>query len=106
MKKVILVTGASSGLGLATAKALQAQGHTVYGTSRDVKKIQGAAFNPLAMDVTDDASVKAAIDTIISTEGKIDVLINNAGKRQRPVFFSHRGRFRKLYGPAPVAPLP
>jgi short-subunit dehydrogenase len=79
MKKVILVTGASSGLGLATAKALQAEGHTVYGTSRDAKKIKDVAFKPLSMDVTDDASVTAAIDTIIKAEGKIDVLINNAG---------------------------
>jgi short-subunit dehydrogenase len=79
MKKVILVTGASSGLGLATAKALQAEGHTVYGTSRDLKKVKDAPFKPLAMDVTDDASVQAAIDTIIKAEGKIDVLVNNAG---------------------------
>jgi short-subunit dehydrogenase len=79
MKKVILVTGASSGLGLATAKALQAQGHTVYGTSRDAKKIKDVPFNPLSMDVTDDVSVNAAIATIIKAEGKIDVLINNAG---------------------------
>jgi short-subunit dehydrogenase len=79
MKKVILVTGASSGLGLATAKALQAQGHTVYGTSRDLKKITGVSFNPLEMDVTDDASVTAAIDKLIKAEGKIDVLVNNAG---------------------------
>src|SRR6195952_1239879 len=79
MKKVILVTGASSGLGLATAKALQAKGHTVYGTSRDLKKIKDVPFNPIAMDVTDDASVTAAIDTMIKAEGKIDVLVNNAG---------------------------
>jgi len=79
MKKVILVTGASSGLGLATAKALQAEGHTVYGTSRDAKKIKDVPFKPLSMDVTDDASVTAAIDKIIKAEGKIDVLINNAG---------------------------
>jgi short-subunit dehydrogenase len=79
MKKVILVTGASSGLGLATAKALQADGHTVYGTSRNAKKIKDVPFKPLSMDVTDDASVTAAIDKIIKAEGKIDVLINNAG---------------------------
>src|SRR6201986_2258358 len=79
MKKVILVTGASSGLGLATAKALQAQGHTVYGTSRDAKKIKDVPFKPLEMDVTDDASVNAAVEKIIKAEGKIDVLINNAG---------------------------
>jgi short-subunit dehydrogenase len=79
MKKVILVTGASSGLGLATAKALAAEGHTVYGTSRDIKRIEGVSFNPLQMDVTDDASVNAAVDKIIKAEGHIDVLINNAG---------------------------
>jgi short-subunit dehydrogenase len=79
MKKVILVTGASSGLGLATAKALQAQGHTVYGASRSIKKVKDISFTSLAMDVTDDASVQAAVDTIIKAEGKIDVLINNAG---------------------------
>jgi len=79
MKKVILVTGASSGLGLATATALAAEGHTVYGTSRDAKRIKDVSFKPLSMDVTEDASVSAAIDTIIKAEGKIDVLINNAG---------------------------
>ncbi len=79
MKKVILVTGASSGLGLATANALAAQGHTVYGTTRDIKRIKGVSFNPLQMDVTDDASVNAAVEKIIKAEGKIDVLVNNAG---------------------------
>ena len=75
MKKVILVTGASSGLGLATASALAAQGHTVYGTSRDVKRIKDVSFNPLQMDVTDDTSVNAAVEKIIKAEGKIDVLV-------------------------------
>lgn len=79
MGKVILVTGASSGLGLATAKALAAQGHTVYGTSRDVKRITGVSFTPLQMDVTDDASVKAAVTQILKDQGHIDVLVNNAG---------------------------
>jgi len=79
MKKVILVTGASSGLGLATATALVAAGHTVYGASRSISKAKDLTFKPLQMDVTDDASVNAAIATIIKAEGKIDVLINNAG---------------------------
>lgn len=79
MKKVILVTGASSGLGLATATALVAAGHTVYGASRSAGKNKDVSFKPLTMDVTDDASVAAAVDTIIKAEGKIDVLINNAG---------------------------
>ncbi|QKJ31516.1 SDR family oxidoreductase [Mucilaginibacter mali] len=79
MKKVILVTGASSGLGQATATALVAAGHTVYGASRSAGKNKDVSFKPLTMDVTDDASVSAAVDTIIKAEGKIDVLINNAG---------------------------
>jgi short-subunit dehydrogenase len=79
MKKVILVTGASSGIGLACASALQAAGHTVYGSSRNLDRMKSVSFKPVQLDVTDDASVKAAIDTIIKAEGKIDVLVNNAG---------------------------
>ncbi len=79
MKKVILVTGASSGLGLATANGLSSEGHIVYGASRNIDKITNAAFNRLQMYVTDDASVSAAIDKITGKEGRIDVLVNNAG---------------------------
>ena len=79
MKKVILVTGASSGLGLATANALAAQGHSVYGAARSIDKVKNASFHTLTLDVTDDDSVKAAVDKIITAEGRIDVLINNAG---------------------------
>ena len=79
MGKVILVTGASSGIGLACANALQAKGHTVYGSSRDISRLKSVSFKPIQLDVTDDASVKAAVDQIIKAEGKIDVLVNNAG---------------------------
>jgi short-subunit dehydrogenase len=79
MKKVILVTGASSGIGLASANALHAAGHVVYGSTRDLKRMKNVAFKPVELDVTDDASVKAAIAMIIKAEGKIDVLMNNAG---------------------------
>jgi len=79
MKKIILVTGASSGLGLATATALSAAGHTVYGSTRDPKRLKDVSFKPLQMEVTDDESVKTAIATIIKAEGHIDVLVNNAG---------------------------
>ncbi|MCX2481679.1 SDR family oxidoreductase [Pedobacter sp. MC2016-15] len=79
MKKVILVTGASSGIGRETANALQAAGHTVYGASRSVHALKDIAFIPLKMDITDDESVKSGIETIIAAEGRIDVLINNAG---------------------------
>ena len=79
MKKVILITGASSGLGLASANALSVKGHTVYGTSRNISRLKNASFNAVEMDVTDDDSVNTAIDKIIKAEGKIDVLVNNAG---------------------------
>ena len=79
MAKVILVTGASSGIGLACANALQAKGHTVYGSARDINRLKTVNFKPVQLDVTDDASVKAAIEKIIAAEGKIDVLLNNAG---------------------------
>src|SRR6201999_1081311 len=79
MGKVILVTGASSGIGLACATALHEKGHIVYGSSRDLKRMKSVPFKAIELDVTDDASVNAAIDKIIKAEGKIDVLVNNAG---------------------------
>ena len=79
MKKVILVTGASSGLGLATANALAAKGYTVYGTSRDIKRLKDVSFTPLQMDVTSDESVTAAVKKILKADGRMDVVVNNAG---------------------------
>ena len=79
MKKIILVTGASSGIGLACANQLYAAGHTVYGSSRDLKRMESVLFNPLQLDVTNDASVSSAYKEIIRAEGRLDVLINNAG---------------------------
>ena len=81
-KKVILITGASSGIGYETAKKLSGEGHIVYGTSRSldrVEKIKEFGAKPLALDVTIDESCKKCIDDIVSKEGRIDVLINNAG---------------------------
>ena len=79
MKKVILVTGASSGIGLACATAIQSKGHIVYGSARNTARLQGVSFKPVELDVTDESSVKNAIASIVKTEGKIDVLVNNAG---------------------------
>src|ERR1700744_137643 len=79
MSKVILVTGASSGLGLATANGLAAAGNIVYGASRSMKSNGNVSFKTLQMDVTDDASVNAAVSQILKDEGRIDVLVNNAG---------------------------
>jgi short-subunit dehydrogenase len=79
MKKVILVTGASSGIGHATASKLASMNHIVYGASRNPEQVKDVMFQPVKMDVTDDESVKKAIDQIINAEKRIDVLINNAG---------------------------
>lgn len=74
-----LVTGASSGIGEATARRLAAAGYKVYGTSRRGAPSSHPSFEMLALDVTDDASVEAAVAEVIRREGRIDVLVNNAG---------------------------
>lgn len=78
MKKVILITGISSGFGLATASALADLGHIVYGTIRRNCETSHK-INIIRMDLTDSVSVKKAVETVIQSEGRIDVLINNAG---------------------------
>jgi NAD(P)-dependent dehydrogenase (short-subunit alcohol dehydrogenase family) len=78
MPKVVLITGASSGLGESIATYLGGKGHSVYGTSRNIEG-QQKPFHTLNMDVTNDQSVAAAVQAIISKEGRIDVLVNNAG---------------------------
>lgn len=80
--KTALVTGASSGIGEATALKLQELGYVVYGAARRTERLQklaGAGVRPLAIDVTDDASMQAAITRIVDETGRIDVLVNNAG---------------------------
>ena len=78
--KVVLITGASSGLGLAQGRLLAARGYRVYGTARNPQNYPGFdAFPLLALDVCDDASVDAAVAGLIGREGRIDVLVNNAG---------------------------
>jgi short-subunit dehydrogenase len=78
MQKVVLITGITSGFGEKTAGLLAAKGYRVYGTSR--KAVDSAKpYSVLQMEVTDPSSVKIAVDKIIGLEGRIDVLINNAG---------------------------
>ncbi len=80
--KVALVTGASSGIGEATARALLADGFVVYAVARRTEPmaaLQKAGVHTFSMDVTDDASVVAGVERIIGEQGRIDVLVNNAG---------------------------
>ena len=77
--KVALVTGASSGIGEATAQRLAAAGYKVYGTSRRGAAARGQTFEMLPLDVTSDASVEALVKEVVRREGRIDLLVNNAG---------------------------
>ena len=82
MEKVILLTGASSGIGYATAELLARQGHNVYGAARRVEQMESLAaigVKTLRLDVTSNESIEAAVAEIIRAEGRIDVLVNNAG---------------------------
>jgi NAD(P)-dependent dehydrogenase (short-subunit alcohol dehydrogenase family) len=80
---VTLITGANKGIGFETAKQLLELGHVVYLGARDTERGKKAAATLGArfvqLDVTDDASVKDALATIASAEGRLDVLVNNAG---------------------------
>ncbi|MEQ4510165.1 oxidoreductase [Dickeya zeae] len=78
-RRVALVTGASSGIGRATADKLVTAGYRVYGTSRQGAQAGMRTYSLLAMDVTDDESVAAAVDELLRLEGRIDLLVNNAG---------------------------
>ncbi|TCC52258.1 oxidoreductase [Kribbella capetownensis] len=80
--RIALVTGASSGIGEATARKLHALGYVVYGAARRVDRMEQLAadgIRTIAMDVTDDDSLRTAVDRILSETGRIDVLVNNAG---------------------------
>jgi NAD(P)-dependent dehydrogenase (short-subunit alcohol dehydrogenase family) len=80
--KVALVTGASSGIGADTALRLKEAGYTVYGAARRTERmsvLEDAGVHVLRLDVTDEDSIRAAVDSIVRQSGRIDVLVNNAG---------------------------
>jgi len=81
-KKVAMVTGASSGIGKAIVQKLLKEGWIIYGAARRVEKmadIEAMGAKVLSLDVTDDASMTTAVQTLLSAEGQIDALVNNAG---------------------------
>jgi NAD(P)-dependent dehydrogenase (short-subunit alcohol dehydrogenase family) len=77
--KIALVTGASSGIGEATAERLAKAGYKVYGTSRRGAQAGKRSFEMLPLDVTSDESVEAAVSEVMRRHGRIDLLVNNAG---------------------------
>src|SRR6056297_379535 len=81
-RKVVLITGASSGIGKATCEKLAKEGYIVYGVSRTVKEIdelKASNVNTVKMDITNKEEVHRCIDIVLKREGRIDVLFNNAG---------------------------
>jgi len=79
-RKIVLITGGSSGIGKSIGIFLKAKGYIVYGTTRKLEKHPNFdAFNLLEMNVRDTASISHAVDRIITNEGRLDVVINNAG---------------------------
>ena len=81
-EKVILITGASSGIGFDAAQTLARQGHRVYAAARRVElmePLKADGVKVLRMDVTDESSMQQGVEAVIQAEGRIDVLINNAG---------------------------
>lgn len=82
MQKTVLVTGASAGIGKATAIYLAQNGYTVYAAARRVEKMQelkSYGIKPVALDVTQDDSITACVEQIFQEAGRIDILVNNAG---------------------------
>lgn len=76
---IALVTGASSGIGEATANCLAKAGYKVYGTSRRGAQAGQRTFEMLPLDVTSEESVEAAVKEVLRLDGRIDLLVNNAG---------------------------
>lgn len=85
VSKAVLITGCSSGIGRATARRLAAHGWTVYATARrpeSIADLEAAGCRTLALDVTDEDSMVAAVNAIEETHGAVGVLVNNAGYSQ------------------------
>lgn len=79
MSKVVLITGGSSGIGKSVGEYLSQKGFTVYGTSRSPEKYGDSLFTIVGLDVAKVETIKSAVETVIEKEGRLNVLINNAG---------------------------
>lgn len=79
MSKVVLITGGSSGIGKSIGEFLLEKGFVVYGTSRNPERYSESKLNLLALDVSNTQTITKAVQTIIDKEGRLDVLVNNAG---------------------------
>ena len=80
MNKVVLITGGSSGIGKSVGIYLQEKGYIVYGTSRNPDRVQNSPFPLVALDVVKVETIKSAVNEVIAKEGRLDVLVNNAGQ--------------------------
>src|SRR5690554_1010185 len=107
-EKIIFITGASSGIGRAMAEFLHQKGYKVYGTSRNPQQYPESKVKLVALEVTDVGSIRKAVEQVIEIEGKIDVLINNAGTgitgalEQIPTTEIKRNFETNLFGPIEV----
>lgn len=109
MTQCILITGCSSGIGAALAREFHRRGHTVYATARRVESLaslQQAGLRTLALDVNDDASIAAALAVVHNEQGRLDVLVNNAGFSQvGAVLDLTRDDLRRQYETNVIAPV-
>jgi len=79
MSKVVLITGGSSGIGKSIGEFLVSKGFVVYGTSRNPERYPDSKLKLVKLDVADSSSISNAVNEIINIEGRLDILINNAG---------------------------
>jgi NAD(P)-dependent dehydrogenase (short-subunit alcohol dehydrogenase family) len=109
MSQCILITGCSSGIGAALAREFHRRGHTVYATARRADSLAALAndgLRTLTLDVNDDASIAAALAVVQAQQGRLDMLVNNAGFSQvGAVMDLRREDLRRQYETNVIAPM-